>query len=303
LATHCVLRSALNTELQSTTRIPIFISKLVLDIGTLNVKTSDLHYYALSKECVDISSVKVELFKILESINDLDGTELNSHPLFISIGGDAVKKQMLAVLDGLIACESLNELVLQVVRNFSNLNHCFRDGVMDSMSFGRLLELSFEHAGSTRRFGPRRYNQLNENLMYADPDTVVNDVNAYISSIFWKNSVTFIYDESYENSGLPQNCVVIDMDTTDRTYQSRLSIIVSTLSKRSIPQSQEQVDSERSDVPSSRVGVPTVNLGSRRKTNSGASRRFSTTSLGYYIRLGYLDYQYPNNDDLLNHMF
>jgi hypothetical protein len=178
-----VLRSAQNTELQSMTRLPIFISKLILDIGTLNVKVCDLHYYSLSQECVDLDSVKLELNKIISEVEELDDEELADHPLFINIGGKPVKQQMLATLRGLTVCKSLNELSLKVVSNFSNLNHCFRAGTMDSMSFGRLLELSFEQAGSSRRFGPRKYQQLNENLMYADCDTVVNDVNAYISSI------------------------------------------------------------------------------------------------------------------------
>lgn len=179
-----MLKSAQSSELHSTVRIPIFISKLILDIGSLSTGGSNLHFYSISRDVVNLNSLFVKLNLMRSEIVALPDSELDLHPLLTTYGCKQVRMQMLGVIDGLLACESLSELNLMCVSNFSNLFHCFRSGTMDSMSYGRLLELSFEQAGSSRPMGPRKYQKVDCNLMYAVEDTNVNNVNAYISSVF-----------------------------------------------------------------------------------------------------------------------
>jgi hypothetical protein len=115
------------------TRIPTFISKIILDIGTLSRRNGDLFIYLPHIDCIRFSDFLDLLRKLVAEVKLVNTSDLVDCPM---LNGQVtiIKDSILTLLNNLLRSTDFVELSNKILNEFNSMGHLFRSDTVQSVS-------------------------------------------------------------------------------------------------------------------------------------------------------------------------
>lgn len=115
------------------TRIPSFISKVVLDIGTLSRQNGDCFIYLPHIDCIRFSDFVALLRRLVTEVELINVSDLVDCPM-LNGQTTVIKDSALILLNNLLRSTDFFELSNKILNEFNAMAHLFRTDTVQTVS-------------------------------------------------------------------------------------------------------------------------------------------------------------------------